>query len=237
MLHITPQERLALGVTAVLIVAGAGVRVMGTAGPPAEWAARADTTTDGGLSALRAEVERETAERRLAETPLAPGERIDPNRASAPELDRLPRVGPSLARRIAEHRVANGRFRTMGDLDEVPGVGPAVLEAISPHVALPPGPPSRRPATAGAAGAGPAGAATRTGARDPAAGGAPRLGLNSATAEELEALPGIGPALAKRIVDWRAEHGRFRTMEALDDVPGIGPSVLRRIAPLLRIDP
>lgn len=234
MLHITPQERLALGVTALLILAGAGARVMGTEAPPAKWAARADTLSDGGLAGLRAEVERESEARRVAEEPLAPGERIDPNRASAPELDRLPKVGPSLARRIVEHRVANGSFRTLGDLDEVPGVGPAVLEAITPHVALRAGPTSSGPDLR--AGAVP-GTTSRPGGGSASGAATPLLGLNSASAAELEALPGIGPALAKRIVEWRSEHGRFRTVDELEAVPGIGPSLLQRIAPLLRIDP
>ena len=51
-----------------------------------------------------------------------------------------------------------------------------------------------------------------------------RLDLNAASAEELQKLPGIGPALAQAIVDYRAEHGPFRSTEELMDVPGIGPA-------------
>lgn len=50
-----------------------------------------------------------------------------------------------------------------------------------------------------------------------------RLNINTATAEELDArLPGIGPTLAKRIVDYRASHGQFKTVEDLRSVSGIG---------------
>ncbi|MDD3346643.1 helix-hairpin-helix domain-containing protein [Oscillibacter sp.] len=48
------------------------------------------------------------------------------------------------------------------------------------------------------------------------------LDLNTATAEELETLPGIGPALASRIVSYRASHGPFETIEEIMEVPGIG---------------
>jgi len=50
--------------------------------------------------------------------------------------------------------------------------------------------------------------------------------VNSATEAELEALPGIGPALASAIVEWRARNGPFSTPDDLLDVPGIGPAKL-----------
>jgi competence protein ComEA len=50
------------------------------------------------------------------------------------------------------------------------------------------------------------------------------LDLNTATVADLDALPGIGPVLAQRIVDWRTEHGRFASVEQLREVTGIGES-------------
>jgi competence protein ComEA len=52
--------------------------------------------------------------------------------------------------------------------------------------------------------------------------GAGLINLNTATAEQLDALPGIGPVLAQRIVDWRSEHGRFVSVDQLRQVSGIG---------------
>ena len=46
--------------------------------------------------------------------------------------------------------------------------------------------------------------------------------LNAATAEELDALPGIGPTTAQAILDYRKEHGKFGTVDELDSVKGIG---------------
>lgn len=48
--------------------------------------------------------------------------------------------------------------------------------------------------------------------------------LNTATADQLEQLPGVGPALAQRILDWRAQHGRFDTVGELQQVHGLGPA-------------
>lgn len=62
------------------------------------------------------------------------------------------------------------------------------------------------------------------------------VNINKAGAAELELLPGIGPALAQRIVEHRAKHGRFRRVEDLDAVKGIGPKTLERLRPFVRVD-
>ncbi len=63
-----------------------------------------------------------------------------------------------------------------------------------------------------------------------------RININTATAAELELLPGIGPALAARIVEHRATHGPFASVDRLDDVKGIGPSKLAKVRPLVRVE-
>jgi competence protein ComEA len=74
----------------------------------------------------------------------------------------------------------------------------------------------------------------------PGAPGAPGAGgdtvdLNTADAPTLETLPGIGPALAQRIIEWRTAHGPFGSVDELRDVSGIGPAVLERIRPAARV--
>ncbi|MHB1489120.1 ComE operon protein 1 [mine drainage metagenome] len=61
------------------------------------------------------------------------------------------------------------------------------------------------------------------------------LDLNAATLADLDALPGIGPVLAQRILDWRTAHGRFTDVEELAEVSGIGPSVLSRLRDQVRV--
>lgn len=78
----------------------------------------------------------------------------------------------------------------------------------------------------------PVGPAAREGNSSPAVPGQP-LDLNRATAAELERLPGVGPALAARIVARRDSAGPFRTLAQLDSVRGVGPALLSRLKPLL----
>lgn len=61
------------------------------------------------------------------------------------------------------------------------------------------------------------------------------ISLNSATAAELDALPGIGPTLAERIVSWRESHGGFSTVEQLNEVPGIGDKLFSGLAELVTL--
>lgn len=77
-----------------------------------------------------------------------------------------------------------------------------------------------------------------TGAGGSAAGSAPAsspVDLNSATLEALDGLPGIGPVLAQRILDWRSAHGRFTTVDELGEVSGIGEATLSDIRPLVTV--
>ncbi len=60
--------------------------------------------------------------------------------------------------------------------------------------------------------------------------------LNSATQADLETLPGIGPAKATAIIEWREANGGFTDPVQLDDVPGIGPATLSRLLPLVAVD-
>jgi competence protein ComEA len=73
----------------------------------------------------------------------------------------------------------------------------------------------------GAPEAGPPGGSPSPGA-GPGTAGAGTVDLNAATAEQLDALPGVGPVLAQRIVEWRAAHGRFDSVAQLQEVDGIG---------------
>lgn len=148
--------------------------------------------------------------------PLDPGERIDLDRAGAQEVGRLPRVGPGLAKRIVADREARGPFGSLEGLDRVPGVGAAVLAAVGDHVRF-------------------SGVATNITSSSAAATSIGVVGLNRATAKELEALPGIGAKRAEAIVRDRELNGPFPSVDALTRIPGIKPALVARVRQRLQV--
>jgi len=149
----------------------------------------------------------------LVKTPglvtLTPGARVDDAvSAAGGALDGADTVGLNLARRLAD--------------------GEQVVVGLAPA----PGEPAALGSSVGGAAAGHPPKAPSGGPTPPS--GAP-LDLNAATAEQLDALPGVGPVTAAAIVAWRAEHGAFTSVDQLGDVDGIGPARLDKLRALVRV--
>jgi len=252
---VSPAERRALTRAALLVLISGVVRWGWEVrrGPPV-----APASLGSDLPELLADATALNDEERRRGEPLAEGETLELNRAGELDLDRLPGVGPSTARAIVETRDGRGGFGAVEELLDVPGIGPATLEKIRPHVELGGGAPvtargrratvRRVPPAPGRSVLTPEAASGTDETRDRASsatpadgtglsrGGKPRpagpqvpIDINRATEEELQRLPGIGPALAARIVNLRRSRGHFTSVDSLVAVRGIGPATLARI--------
>jgi len=205
-----PSERRA--VLWLLAVGAAGLLARGLfhdSGAPGAIAYQAPPAQRPALDSVAARA------RRLA-APLKPGERIDLDRASVEEIERLPRIGPGLSARIVADREAKGPFGSLEGLDRVSGIGPSVLQAVGPYAAF----------SGGSVGIG-------TTIRPPARPPIRPVSLSTATAAQLAQVPGVGPARAAAIVKYRGQAGPFRTVSQLDSVPGFGPTLVRRVTPFV----
>lgn len=125
---LTSEEKRAVLFLAGIAALGGAVRIVRAPAAPPPVAVAPEVRGD--------DVQRQAAlARREAELmrPLAANETIDLDVADARQIERLPGVGPALARRIVADREANGPFGALAALDEVPGIGPAMLAGIQPH--------------------------------------------------------------------------------------------------------
>jgi len=219
---LTRDERRALIFLAVVTAAGAVIRATRGAAAGSVAAAVAPDLPGEDLVAQAALSRQAEA----AQRPLAPGERVDVDRASEAELERLPRVGKRLAQRIEADRRINGPFGSLAGLGRVPGVSSGLLRALTPCVTFGGVPPLAAEFSPASPGPPPAAAAAASRAGVPCAA---QVAVNRATREELLCLPGIGTALAAGIVAERDAHGPFRDIADLARVPGIGPTRIEHL--------
>lgn len=135
-----------------------------------------------------------------------PARRVDINSCSYTELLHLPGIGPRLADAILDEFGVRGDFKGPADLLRVKGIGKPLADRLARHVTFSSSPPVE--ATS-----------------EPAKAGVPEvpIALNSATLQQLETLPGVGPRIAARIIEYRTRHGGFRSAAELAHVRGLGP--------------
>jgi competence protein ComEA len=141
---------------------------------------------------------------------LAPGSRIaDALKAAGGTTDGADTIGLNMARQVDDgEQIVVGLAPVKGQ--------PAVLgSSVSPGSTAP--------------------VPTNSASRPPKGGPAQTINLNTATVQQLDTLPGVGPVMAAAIVAWRQANGKFTSVDQLGEVDGIGPGRLEKLRPLVRV--
>jgi competence protein ComEA len=226
---------IAILVTVFTLVRDRPAPVMSAKLPPVERASSASPRSSANPSAGQAGADRPVVVSvvGLVHTPglvtLAPGSRIaDAVQAAGGVVAGADTVGLNMARPLSDGEQivvglapVSGQPTVLGSSSgsgSVPAAGaPASGAPAGPASGPRSGPPSGSP----------------SGSVKPKPGGV--LDLNTATVEQLDALPGVGPVTAAAIVAYRQANGRFTSVDQLGDVDGIGPARLEKLRPLVRV--
>lgn len=220
---LSTDERRALAIIAGLLVAASAARWLERPQPLLEDVAAVD------VAAL--EEASRAGKPEPAEDSKVPAVPIDPNTATAAELDRLPGVGPALAARIVEER-DRAPFRSLDDLTRVPGIGAALATRLAGRVTLPAGP--ARSETGRNTALTPVQRASGTVGKTAPEG---PVDINYIGSTDLQKVRGVGPALAAKLIARRDSLGRFGSWEQVDEVAGVGPTMLSRLKESLVLRP
>jgi len=216
----------------------------------------ASLMTGGALNALAASTSQKSSSK--SHTSAQVKNPIDVNSADVKALEELPGIGSTLANRI----VAGRPYNSLADLGKVKGMSQSKLDAIKDSVTFGPATAATKethtgkketakkektPAkekttkstetaqsTAGGQSAGqpqPSPTGKSSGSLAPGQ----RININTATAEQLDALPGIGPTKAQAIIDYRNQHGRFKSIDEIKNVTGIKEGEFSKIQDHIKV--
>lgn len=236
----TRQEQKVLLLLILVITVGMGIHYVGRrSGQHGVWvesvapgSGEVSKATSAGGAADQAEQSRAAMSLPGAQRSYVNG-RLDINQATLEQLDQLPGIGPKKAQLIIDYREANKGFRAVEELLNVSSIGEKTYSGLKGYVCVgvpqeghPVHSTAQLPTSSasliltGTAGEGQQKESQAVFTPDASL---TRININTASSEELKSLDGIGDVLAGRIMQYRQEHGPFRSPQDIMKVEGIGP--------------
>ncbi|MEW5692591.1 MAG: ComEA family DNA-binding protein [Candidatus Hydrogenedentota bacterium] len=147
--------------------------------------------------------------------------KINVNEADLDELLSVKGLGPTKAEKIIQYREEHGPFKSLDELTKVPGIGEKTVEKLREYL------------TVGKVEKEEESEESKT--EDESTDEEGKININTASLEELDNLPKIGPTIAQRIIDYREEHGGFKSIEELNEVKGIGDKMFKNLKDLVTV--
>lgn len=140
-------------------------------------------------------------------------QKVNINEADIETLAELPGIGPQKAKAIFEYREGHGAFTSLAELTNVKGIGEKTLEKLLPYLVM----------------IGDSTEVLRVVEKKDLTPTITPININTASANELASLPGIGESKAQSIIEYRKQHGGFKTKEEIKQVNGIGEKTYENI--------
>jgi len=146
--------------------------------------------------------------------------KVNINTATASRLDALPGIGPTTAKRIIAYR-SESKFKKPSDIVNVKGIGKRLYDRIKNYIKVEGATDFKSSRKAGAS--------SKTRRRSSRKTFSGKININTASASELENLPSVGPATAKRIIEYRTQNGKFGSPSDITKVKGIGTKTFEKM--------
>lgn len=152
---------------------------------------------------------------------LSAQEKVDVNKATFAQLEKIPGIGPDMAKKIIDQRKELGSYKNVDQILQIKGIGPKTIEKIAPYLTID---------------GKPLGTGSSTSSKSSTLAPGTKININTASRSELDKLPGVGPKTADSIIEYRKANGPFKKPSDIKKVKGIGEKTYQKMADFIVVN-